>query len=144
MPILNYTTKIDYYKTISTIQEILARNGCKKVAIDNNDNRIPVALTFVISWNNQDVAFFLPCKFDGVLKAMKKNKKIPKSFLTEEQAVRVGWRIILNWVEAQMAIVEAEAATLPEVFLPYAVTKDGGTMYQLLSKESGKSLLLLN
>lgn len=130
MPILNYTTKIDAYKTISEIQRILSDKGANKITIDNDSKGLPIALTFCIYMNDYQTAFCLPCNFSGVLKAMRKSNKVANSFCNEEQALRVGWRIIKDWVEAQMAIVESELADLAEVFLPYAVTKSGETLYQ--------------
>lgn len=67
---------------------------------------------------------------DGVLKAMISDNKIPRSKCNIEQAQRVAWRIVKDWVEAQMAIVEAQLADLAEVFLPYAITKNGTTLYK--------------
>jgi hypothetical protein len=132
MPILNYTTKIDAYKTIYEIQKILSSKGANKITIDNDNRGLPIALTFCIYMNDFQTAFCLPCNFNGVLKAMKKNNKVANSFCNEDQALRVGWRIIKDWVEAQMAIVESELADLAEVFLPYAITKDGNTLYDKL------------
>ena len=60
---------------------------------------------------------------------MKRDRKVPRRLVTDEQAVKVSWRIIKDWIEAQMALVEAELAELAEVFLPYAITKDGNTLY---------------
>ena len=53
------------------------------------------------------------------------NQKVPNSKCNEQQAQKVAWRIIKDWVEAQMAIVEAQMADVAEVFLPYAVTNTG-------------------
>jgi hypothetical protein len=142
MPILNYSTKIDSYKTITEIQQILAKGGAKKMVIDNDDKGNPIALTFAIDWNGMLTAFQLPCNFYGVKKAMQKSSKVPRSLCTDEQALRVGWRIIKDWVSSQMAIVEAEVASLAEVFLPYAITKSGSTLYNLL--QGDKTLLLTN
>jgi hypothetical protein len=47
-----------------------------------------------------------------------------------DQAVRTAWRIVKDWVEAQMALVETQMVTTAEVFLPYAVMKDGRTLAQ--------------
>ena len=44
-------------------------------------------------------------------------------------SIKLSWRIIKNWVEAQMALVEADIAEVAEVFLPYAI-KDGTTLYK--------------
>jgi len=60
-----------------------------------------------------------------------------------EQAYRVAWRNILDWVEAQMALIEIEMAKLEEVFLPYMVDRNGRTYFETLEQnhfqlESGK------
>ena len=136
MPILNYTTQIDSYKTITEIQQILAKGGAKKMIVDNDDNGLPIALTFCVEWHGSPLAFALPCNFEGVLKAMKKSSKVPRSLCTNEQALRVGWRIVKDWVAAQLAIVEAQLADVAEVFLPYAVTKSGTTLYKHIQTDS--------
>jgi len=139
MAILNYTTQIDSYKTLVEIQKILAKHGATKIVMDNDKQGNPVSLTFCINWSGALTAFCLPCNFVGVLAAMRKGRA-PKKLCTEAQALRVGWRIIKDWIEAQMAIVEAEMATMQEVFLPYAVTKDGTSLYKHI--EGNKQLLL--
>ncbi len=49
-----------------------------------------------------------------------------------EQAYRVAWRNILDWVQAQMALIEIEMTKLEEVFLPYMVAKSGKTYFETL------------
>lgn len=140
MAISNYTTKIDFYKTIGEIQKDLAEHGARKTIIDYDDNGLPVSLKFAIDWNDQMIGFALPCNHRGVLRAMEK-AKVSRSLCNEEQALRVAWRIIKDWVQAQMAIVEADVSSMAEVFLPYAITKDGSTLYNHL-QNSGSKLLL--
>ena len=62
----------------------------------------------------------------------------------EEQAYRVAWRNILDWVEAQMALLEIEMAKIEEIFLPYMVNSTGETFFERMEQrgfllESGKS-----
>lgn len=140
MAILNYTTKIDSYKTITEIQQCLSKGGATKMIIDNNSEGLPILLTFCIDWRGSQVAFSLPCNFEGVLKSMTKNRKVPRSLCTKDQALRVGWRILKTWVESQMAIVESEMVSVVEVFLPYAVTQSGTTLFKHI--ETNKQLLI--
>jgi hypothetical protein len=43
----------------------------------------------------------------------------------------VAWRIIKDWTEAQLALVQAGVAELAEVFLPYAThPQTGQTFYE--------------
>ena len=129
MAILNYSTKISSEKTIMEIQKILATHGATKITTDY-ESGLPVAVTFCLSLREKVIAFSLPANYSGVLKSMKNAPKIPKKFLTEEQALKVSWRIVKDWVNAQTALVEAELADMAEVFLPYAITKSGNTLYQ--------------
>jgi len=50
------------------------------------------------------------------------------------QAVRVAWRILKDWVAAQMAILETEMVKLEQIFLPYVETPDGRTVYERLAE----------
>jgi hypothetical protein len=139
MAILNYTTTIDCEKTISEIMKCLVKHGATKIVVDYEEST-PSAVTFCLTINSTLVAFSLPANYDGVLKAMKNDRKVPQRLLTREQALKVSWRIIKTWVEAQMAIVEAKLADIAEVFLPYAVTKNGTTLYKEIQNNGMKML----
>jgi hypothetical protein len=100
---------------------------------------MPSAVLFLIQVKDNPVSFRLPSRWQGVHLALLRDAKVPKQFKTEEQARRVAWRIVKNWVEAQMALIEAGLAMPAEVFLPYAVTNNGQTIYQVF--ENDKRLL---
>lgn len=68
--------------------------------------------------------------------------KVPDKFLSNDQARRVAWRILKTWVEAQIAIIEAQLASLAEIMLPYAITKNGNTLFKEI--EAGNNSFLLN
>lgn len=140
MAILNYTTQINVYKTISEITEILVNHGASKIVTDY-EGKNPKAITFCVPMRDSIVFFALPANYKGVLNSMKKFQGLPKKFLTEEQAIRVSWRIVKDWIEAQMAMVEAELADIAEVFLPYAVTSNGNTLYQEIGSHKFLNLL---
>ena len=139
MAILNYTTQIDFENTIQEISKILVKHGATKISTDYMDN-IPVAVTFCLILNGSMVGFALPANYDGVLKAMQKDGNVPKKLLTKEQALRVSWRIIKDWIAAQVALTEAKLADMAEVFLPYAITKGGNTLYKEIQ---GNGMLML-
>lgn len=142
MAILNYTTSIESEKTIAEIQKCLVKHGAHKIVTDYVAG-IPCSVTFALTINGNMVAFSLPANYSGVLRAMKNDRKVPNSKCTEEQAQRVAWRIVKDWVEAQMAIVEAQLADVAEVFLPYAITQSGTTLYKHI-QDSGGGILMLN
>lgn len=141
MAILNYTTEIDALKSIGEVSAILVRNGAKKISTDYDDQGNPVGVTFCLIFDGRLIGYCLPCNYAGVLRAMANDKKIPRSKCTEAQAIRVSWRIIKDWVEAQMAIVQANVAVIEEVFLPYALTKNGNTVYKEIKANASQFLL---
>lgn len=130
MPILNYTTTINPLKTVGEIQEKLVKAGVVSISVSYDDSRQPDALVFAVLVRGELVNFKLPSNWQGVFNAMKRDRSVPPRYKSEDQARRVAWRIIKDWVEAQLAIIQAGLATLPEVFLPYAVMSNGLTVYQ--------------
>lgn len=140
MAILNYTTSIDAWKTVNEVQQILSKHGVSHFAI-KNEGSFPVALSFTINYKGQPLNFLLPCNHAGVLGCLKKDRKIANGYKTSEQALRVSWRIVKDWVEAQLAIVQAELMPIEEVFLPYLVNARGETLSDKLLKGDGLKLL---
>jgi hypothetical protein len=137
MALLNYTTKIDADKTASEITKCLAAHGASAIMTDYDDGVLS-AISFAITIGERKVGFRLPCDWRPVLAIITKGKKNPHSWNKEraahwegqwrDQAVRTAWRIVKDWVEAQMALVETQMVTTQEVFLPYAVMRDGRTL----------------
>lgn len=140
MALLNYTTKIDAFKTISEIQQLLAKAGASAVMTDYDQNGYIVALSFKIRLEDNDIAFRLPTDWRPVLEVLEQDRSVPRGLKTQEQALRVAWRITKNWVEAQLAIIETRMVTTAQVFLPYAVTNTGQSLYEYIGQNT--SLLL--
>lgn len=140
MPILNYTTSISTEKTAAEIQQKLARAKAQAVMSEYDDNSILIAISFRLKTNWGDIMYQLPSNIDGVHEALCDNPRVPKKLRTKEQAARVAWRIIKDWVEAQLAIVEVGQADIKEVFLPYAQDQSGMTLYERLQEDDFKMI----
>ena len=133
MAIKNYTTKISHEKTVMEILKVLAGVGATNIAI-GYDHGLPISITFCVKVGGKLLPFRLPANAKGIFERLKNDSKVPKNLKTEEQALRVVWRIIKDWVSAQVSLIEAEVVKLEEVFLPYAVMNSGRTLYQEVSK----------
>jgi hypothetical protein len=121
VPILNYTTKIRPDRTVAEIQNILAAKGARRIAIDYADGKIS-AVVFSLDIAGKSAEFRLPARPDGVLAALRK-QRVPSTYQTREHAESVAWRIVKDWVSAQLALVEAQQAEMAEVFLPYVIVR---------------------
>ena len=134
MPLLNYTTKVDIFTTIGQIQGILVKHGAKRIVQDYRGESV-TALCFVIDTPIGEQAVRLPAKVKAVQDTLQK-QKVKADYA---QAERVAWRIVKDWVEAQMAILESGMVKLDQIFLPYIMDSDGRTVYELYES---KQLLL--
>ncbi len=108
MPLLNYTTGIEASKTVAEIQSILSKHGAKSILVDYGEGGTKV------------------------LTQQGRLGKVPRRYITQTQAVRVAWRILKDWVAAQMAILETEMVKMEQIFLPYVITKNGKTLYEVM------------
>lgn len=141
MPILNYTTSISAEKTCGEIQQKLARSGAQAIMHEYDKNGVLIRLSFKIECHGVMLAFILPANIDKLYTILQNSRGVPIKLRTMEQAGRVAWRIIKDWIEAQLAIVETEQAEMAEVFLPYMQDeRTGKTAYQLLYESKFKLL----
>ena len=125
MPILNYTTKINVYATLGEIQAQLVKHGARKIMQDYDADGHISALSFLIDTPTGQAGIRLPANVDAVYTVLHRQK----IKCDREQAERVAWRIVKDWIEAQMAILEAEMVQIDEIFLPYMINKDGQTFF---------------
>jgi hypothetical protein len=136
MSLLNYTTTIEASKTVAEIQRILAAHGAKSILIDYDNDGLIEALSFRVVTPQGDAGIRLPVDPDSVLKVLLREYALGKlrshqAKPDRKQAVKVAWRIIKDWVEAQMAILETEQVKMEQIFLPYILAKDGRTLYEV-------------
>ena len=67
--------------------------------------------------------FALPSNIDAVSVKLTEQRimlTVPES--RRQQAVRTSWRVLKDWVEAQMALLETGMVTMDEIFLPYMLS----------------------
>ncbi|MDQ5987352.1 MAG: hypothetical protein CSYNP_03092 [Syntrophus sp. SKADARSKE-3] len=131
MPIKNYTTKVPANRSIEEIQTALIKHGATGMIYEyeQGTGRIK-SLKFVLRINDANVGFSLPVnweKFQEVLK-LQEVKRCDE----DDYVYRVAWRNIRDWVLAQLALYETEIVELPQVFLPFATTTEGETLYDKL------------
>ena len=126
MPILNYTTKVDVFSTLGEIQRILVAHGARKIVQDYDDDGQVIAVSFLVDTPLGQRAVRLPANVDAVY-AVLQQQKVRCDYA---QAERVAWRIVKDWLEAQMALLDAEMVQTDEIFLPYMLDKNGHTFFE--------------
>jgi len=144
MPLKNYTTGVPAMRSIGQIQGNLVAHGASSILIHYGDDKRPESLSFLVTTPGGEIPFQLPAnikKVEAILIDMRARKletwhsdyeRVMER--VQEQASRVAWRILKDWVDAQLAIIETEMVVLEQVFLPYMET-GGGTLYEVLREK---------
>ena len=143
MPLLNYTTSIAADKTVAEIQSMLIKAGASAVLAEYDAGQI-TALSFKlkvpsdnVAHKVQEISFRLPTDPKPVLEVLRVQKRRNSRITAnEDQARRVAWRIVKDWVEAQLAIIETQMVTTAQVFLPYAITNSGQSLYEYFGQNT--------
>lgn len=137
MPILNYTTTIDPLKTQSEIERILVKHNAKSI-MKNYDGEYVTSMSFLIDNGINQVPVKMPVKAAECLRVLEKEKAAGGKNIkaTRVQAERVAWRILKDWLEAQMALLDVNMVSLQEIFLPYIVDQSGQTVYEKLEQRN--------
>ena len=131
MPIANYTTSVEAIKTVGEIQGILVAHGARSILMNYDENGSVESLSFIVKTPYGDMPIRLPVNPRAVLKVLEE-QGLPPRYANYPQAVRIAWRILKDWVRAQMAILETEMVTMEQIFLPYMVTKNDKTLYEAM------------
>ena len=155
MAILNYTTKIPVETTIAEIEKMLADSGASKILKDYDNESNVSSISFTLITDKGELSFKLPMNTEAVLQVLKNQsgeyrkqasgkrvRVVPDSAVNIEQAARVGWRIIKDWLESQLALFFLQMVKIEEIFLPYMYNaKLDKTMFQVLEEKGFDKLI---
>lgn len=134
---VNYTTSIDPSRTVGEIQAMLARFGAEAIGVRYASGQ-PVGLYFTLNTPHGRRHFSLPVNtaaMDSLLRAERarpseRDRRPTPSQVGPEHAARVAWRVVKDWLAAQLSLVSAQMASIDQVMLPYMVVdEDQGTLY---------------
>jgi len=142
--IKDYTTQKSPEETIGEIQQRLNEYEISAMMTEY-DGRQVSSVSFKIKVEGKDMSFKMPCNWravrqifedQGLTNVRHKDKSL------DNQAIRTAWRLIYHWVDAQLAMVEVNMVTIPQVFLPYAMMPDGKTLSEHVGENPEKLLQL--
>jgi hypothetical protein len=137
MAILNYTTTVPVDRTVAEVQRALVKHGARAIQLEYDDKGAIQSLKFGLMTPAGVRGFVLPANVEGVWQTLARQRQkgqIQPRFVTREQAARVAWRIVKDWVEAQLAIIESGQITADQALLSYMVADAAGrTVYELMA-----------
>ncbi len=142
----NYTSMVPALRSIAYIEAKLIEHGATQIVKFYGPTGMIASLCFVVPLNGVDIPFRLPARVFECEKKLKQNlspraksetiQKIP------QQAERTAWKILSDWVEAQMAMIELAQVEFTEVFMPYIFNhQKGQTVFEIFKEHKFKALL---
>lgn len=142
----NYTSAIPATRSITYIETKLAKHGANQILKQYDPSGRVSNIRFSIVLNDRDYLFSLPAQVQNCEKVLRETisnrarpetrKKIPA------QAERTAWKILADWVDAQMAMIELAQVDVLEVFLPYVYNpQTRQTFYNEIKSTKYKALL---
>ena len=139
--IKNYTSSVPVERTISMIEKELVKIGVSNIE-KNYNNGIPEGIIFSIKMPKK-ISFKIPANIESAFEIIKTipGYKTKKNDWLLLQAGRTAWRIVLNWVEVQVAMVQLKQADAMQVFLPYVYDKKLNQTFYERIRENGFKLL---
>jgi hypothetical protein len=128
--ILNYTTTVAVNRSVGAIHAKLVEAGARSITTEYSEVGTAVGVSFMVETVHGPRQFSLPVNTTGVERALQRDR-VPNRYRTTEHAERVAWRILKDWIEAQLAVIDAGMATLDQVMLPYMLGVEGRSVYEL-------------
>jgi hypothetical protein len=147
MATLNYSTSIPAARTIGEIQRMLAVHGAAAVTVGYVDGKA-TGVSFALQTPHGERVFTLPVDVAALRHLLREQARAGKlkasmprgGWDSPEHAERVAWRVVKDWLEAQLAIIEARMATLDQVMLPYLHVEGGTTLYELYRRNEQRAI----
>jgi hypothetical protein len=144
--LLNYSTVVPISRTVSEIEELLAKSGAVQILKDYDGTGEVSAINFRVKTDRGIMPFKLPLNLPAVMSLI--NEQITKGLLPsrfkDDQTVakRIGWRILKQWLEAQLALIELKQVKIQQALLAFIISDDGKTLYEHLESNQFKGYLL--
>src|SRR5574343_1267827 len=111
MNLKNYTSSVPVERSVMNIEHHLVRAGAGHIAKSYDTNGVLTGITFQIVKGNVNTVFKLPAKWEKCFEVMFKEVRKPRPETRErvkEQAQRTAWKILHDWVEIQVSLIQLE------------------------------------
>lgn len=140
MPIKNYYTEVAAEKSVAEIQTILAKAGATRILTEYDGNGSVAALSFQVLIKGTPVSFILPADYAKMAAFLSHPKRRGITAIQPSRVRSITWRILKDWVAAQMALIQVGQVELPQVFLPYMQNAEGKSLYAIIQENPNRML----
>lgn len=146
MSIKNYTSSVPVERSVMLIEHHLSRAGAATISKWYDENKDLAGISFQVVTNGISMIFRLPAKWKECEKVFVREIRRPTPDAkkrAKEQAQRTAWKILYEWVQIQVSLIELQQAEVLEVFLPYAYNPENDqTLFEQMRSTGFKQLQL--
>ena len=145
MALKNYTSQIPANRSISWIEEKLAHSGARQILKTYDPDGRVEGIAFIIPINGMNMSFKLPAQVDAcesVLKSLVRRPTKETNKRIKKQSERTAWKIVADWLDAQMAMIELSQVDFLQVFMSYLYSPNRQRTFYQIAKEKGIHKLL--
>jgi len=145
MVLKNYTSQISANRSISWIEAKLASSGARQILKTYDPEGRVEGIAFIIPINGTSMSFKLPAQVDAceaVLKSLVRRPTSATNKRIKEQSERTAWKIVADWLDAQMAMIELSQVEFLQVFMAYLYSHNQQRTFYQIAKEKGFQKLL--
>jgi hypothetical protein len=128
MPLANYTSDMAINRIFDGITKMLVSHGARQISYDYDTEGQATGISFSIQAPDRVLTVKLPARTERVQRVLEDQRA--KGWTKPNQAYRVGWKNIHDWVRAQLALLETEMVQMEEIFLPYLTNDRGQTLFE--------------
>lgn len=123
--IKNYTSTVPASRSVQHIEDCLVRHGARNILKEYDEEGKLAGICFIIPREGKMFPFKLPARVENVETVLLGSRRRPPANISQrkkliEQAERTAWKIVSDWVDVQMSLIELKQAELLEIFLPFA------------------------
>ena len=144
MALKNYSSQVSVGRSIGHIEDVLSAHGARQILKGYDDSQV-TSVSFIIAVDGISMPFRLPARITECERVLRGRIRRPRTDTLKrigQQAARTAWKIVSDWVDAQMAMIELSQVEMMEVFLPYVYDPLREQTYFEILKEQGFQRLL--
>jgi hypothetical protein len=143
--IKNYTSGVPPERSVNHIEKSLVGHGARNILKDYDASGTLSGIAFIVEINGKSMPFKIPARVGRVEARLKEGIKRPRNGTMAKlkyQASKTAWKLLADWVDIQMSLIDLDQVEMLEVFLPYAY--DAGKKQTFFEKVKEGSIKLLN
>ncbi len=144
----NYSTEVPAQKTVSEIEDLLVKNTVTDTWKEYDASGHIISLNFAVMTEFGKVPFKLKINVEVIRQLLAEQKRAglidisKKDAADIEYARNVGWRILKDLIDAQMAVVAIKMRKVEQIFLADICSQNGKTFFEVLAEKKFAGLLL--